>query len=419
MKSHYYFFIIAFYSSLAFGANTHFHLEKLTKGSAPERMNAAEKLNAIYQSEARDSLRYVGEKLYFFGIQHHYYPAVEKGKIILSEYFILTGKVIDGITTLKAMLPIMEKRNDNRELCLATKIISQGYVIERDAKSALYWADKSVKHARVSSNKQLKSDGLLVLSEAYLLSGKTEKALATLLLYEKIVCQEKNERKKSAVYAKLGDYYMRKGDLIRAEGYFLSSYQSAQQTNLISPIANALNNLAIIYYENNDFKQSKSFFLKALQLRLKAKDFKSISESYYNLGDFYYYSNDLENAHKWYVQSLETASNYQLKSEQNDALNALAELSKTQNDFESANKYREKQLELLKKIEIDNRADEEEIKALQLEMLQLETNSLPISNEQKAGLTLKWEWGVIALLLLLLLMKTRINSSFQDISNEK
>jgi tetratricopeptide (TPR) repeat protein len=159
--------------------------------------------------------------------------------------------------------------------------------------------------------------------------------------------------------------------------------------------------------------------LKALQLRLKAKDFKSISESYYNLGDFYYYSNDLENAHKWYVQSLETASNYQLKSEQNDALNALAELSKTQNDFESANKYREKQLELLKKIEIDNRADEEEIKALQLEMLQLETNSLPISNEQKAGLTLKWEWGVIALLLLLLLMKTRINSSFQDISNEK
>lgn len=414
MKNCCYLLIVIFLSIHAFGANTRKELEKLKSGSALERIKAAETLNAIYQSEARDSLRYVGEKLYFYGIQNHYYPAVEKGKIILSEYFILTGKVIDGITTLKAMIPTIVQRNDSKELCLIAKIISQGYVLERDAKSAQYWAEKSVKHAKDSKNKQLRSDGLLVLSEAYLLSGKSEKALAVLHRYEKIVCNEKNERKKSAVYAKLGDFFMRKGDLIRAEGYFLSSYESAKKTTLISPIANALNNLAIIYYENNDLQNSKRFFLKALQLRLKVNDFKAVSESYYNLGDFYYYSNDLENAHKWYVQSLETASNYQLKSEQNDALNALAELCKAQNDFEGANNYREQQLALLNKIELDNRVDEEEIKALQLEMLQSEVSAKAIDTDNKVGIILKWEWGVIAFLLLFLILKLRVSSNDQD-----
>ncbi len=414
MKNCCYLLIVILLSIHAFGANTRKELEKLKSGSALERIKAAETLNAIYQSEARDSLRYVGEKLYFYGIQNHYYPAVEKGKIILSEYFILTGKVIDGITTLKAMIPTIVQRNDSKELCLIAKIISQGYVLERDAKSAQYWAEKSVKHAKDSKNKQLRSDGLLVLSEAYLLSGKSEKALATLHRYEKIVCNEKNERKKSAVYAKLGDFFMRKGDLIRAEGYFLSSYESAKKTTLISPIANALNNLAIIYYENNDLQNSKRFFLKALQLRLKVNDFKAVSESYYNLGDFYYYNNDLENAQKWYVKSLKTASNYQLKSEQNDALNALAELCKAQNDFEGANNYREQQLALLNKIELDNRVDEEEIKALQLEMLQSEVSAKAIDTDNKVGIILKWEWGVIAFLLLFLILKLRFSSNDQD-----
>lgn len=419
MKNRCYFFIVLFFSSVSFAANTQKHLDKLRTGSALERMLAADKLNDIYQSEARDSLRYVGEKLYFFGIQTNYYPAIEKGKIILSEYFILTGKVIDGITTLKAMLPIIEQRADAKELCLVSKIISQGYVIERDAKSALYWAEKAVKHARASSEKQLKSNGLLVLSEAYLLLGKTKKALAALQQYEKIVCLEKNERKKSAVYAKLGDFFMRKGDLIRAEGYFLSSYESAKQTNLISPIANALNNLAIIYFENNDLINSKRFFEKALKLRLQVNDYKAISESYYNLGDFHYYSNDMVNARKWYNQSLTTAINFQLKSEQNDALNALAAMSKSQHDYESANTYREKQLELLQKIEIDNRADEEEIKALQLEMLLLENELENKFPKEKADFGMRWEWVVIAFLSVLLFLKFRFNLTFPDKSNEK
>ncbi len=414
MKNRYYLLLVTLLAIHAFGANTRKALEKLNTGSSLERINAAETLNALYQSEARDSLRYVGEKLYFYGIQNHFYPAVEKGKIILSEYFILTGKVIDGITTLKALIPTIVQRNDSKELCLVAKIISQGYVLERDAKSALYWAEKSVQHAKESKNKQLRSDGLLVLSEAYLLSGKPDKALAALHRYETIVCSEKNERKKSAVYAKLGDFYMKKGDLVRAEGYFLSSYESARKTTLISPIANALNNLAIIYYENNDLQNSKQFFLKALQLRLHVNDNKAVSESYYNLGDFYYYSGVIDKAQSWYGKSLVIATTFNLKSEQNDALNALAETCKSQKDFESANNYREQQLALLKKIELDNRVDEEEIKALQLEMLQSEMLAKANDNEQVAGFTLKWEWGLITLLVILLFLKFRISSNDPD-----
>ena len=161
-------------------------------------------------------------------------------------------------------------------------------------------------------------------------------------------------------------------------------------------------------------QNSKQFFLKALQLRLKVNDHKAVSESYYNLGDFYYYSSAIDEAQSWYGKSLAIATTYNLKSEQNDALNALAEISKSQKDFESANNYREQQLALLKKIELDNRVDEEEIKALQLEMLESEISVKANDNEHKAGLTLKWEWGLITLLVILLFLKFRISSNDPD-----
>ena len=151
-----------------------------------------------------------------------------------------------------------------------------------------------------------------------------------------------------------------------------------------------------------------------MQLRLHVNDNKAVSESYYNLGDFYYYSGVIDKAQSWYGKSLVIATTFNLKSEQNDAFNALAEICKSQKDFESANNYREQQLALLKKIELDNRVDEEEIKALQLEMLQSEMLAKANDNEQVAGFTLKWEWGLITLLVILLFLKFRISSNDPD-----
>ncbi|MEN9978140.1 MAG: hypothetical protein RLZZ569_765, partial [Bacteroidota bacterium] len=88
--------------------------------------------------------------------------------------------------------------------------------------------------------------------------------------------------------------------------------------------------------------------------------------------------------------------------------------SKSEKDFESANNYREQQLALLKKIELDNRVDEEEIKALQLEMLQSEMTAKTNDNEHKAVFTLKWEWGVITLLVLLLFLRFRLSLNDRD-----
>lgn len=397
----------------------HKEWENFRNGSGSERIQAAKELNSFYISENKDSLRVIGEELFFYGIDQHYYPAIENGKLILAEYYVSTGKTTEGISTVKALISNIQERGDEEQLSNAFRIISQGYRVEKDAKSALYWAKKAVDHAQNTIKPDHQIRGLISLAEAYYLSKDTPKAISTYLKYIEKAKKIKNNRGLSSAYARLGDIYRIKGDLKQAENFFQLSMNNAKQAKLNTPLGHAINNLAIIHFEKGDSVKARKLFEEGLNIRLKANDLQYIAESYYNLGDYQFYIGKTDLARKWYYQSFEFAKANNLKNEQRDALKALVELSKSIGDFETATSYLEQCFSIDEAIKIQQESDDNELIQLQMELYKLEVQSginKNDTNEKHLFSNLRWEWFVIGLLLLLLIVvrKRKVNASNSD-----
>lgn len=399
-------------TSTGFGQTTDQLYATYQSSQQAEKVHTAEKLSDIYVSENRDSLRSLGEDLFFYGIDEHYYPAIEKGKLILAEYYVQTGKPVQGISTAKALLGAMKERNDVKQIAIAAKIISQGYRVQKDANSAFYWAEKAVKNSNQSNDPEVKTFGLISLAEAYLMKKKTAQSIATFEQYISLSKPLKNTRGLSSAYARLGDIYRLQGNLKKAEYYFQLQLSTAKAAKLSTPLGHAYNNIAILYFEKGDTISARKEFIKALNLRLKSKDLRAISESYYNLGDYHFYINQSEKALFWYRKSMEFAENNHLWAEQKDAYRAMVEVAKASGDYEMAVGYLENVLQIEAKIQRDNMEDDEELALQQKQFLEMELKATQegfASNEHWYNY-LRWEWFVIALLLLSLIGISRKRS---------
>ena len=372
---------------------------KVEHGSPSERVNAAQDLCKIYTSENKDSLQHLGENLFYFGIDEHYFPAIETGKLILAEFYVQTGRSSDGIATAKALIGNIEERGDERQMSVVCKIISQGYRNEEDAASSFFWAQESVKYSSKSEDPETRLNGLLSLAEAYILKNKPNDGIQTFQRYIKEATPLKNHRGLSAAYGRLGDIYRQKGDLVNGEKYFQLSFKEAQAANMITPLGHAINNLAIIYFEKGDTTKARSYFQMGLKKRELANDVRAISESYYNMGDYQFYIGKPELAKGWYIRSYDYAKLHRLKNEQKDALYALATLYKEIGDYKSANMYLEQYITLEEQLIKQNLKNDEEIRSKQLDFMKKEAQakSEGYLEEDTFWDKLKWEW--IALLV--------------------
>lgn len=376
-------------------------------GSGSERVKSCDELTRHYHSEAQDSLRVLGEDLFLYGIDEHYYPAIEQGKLTLADYFILNGKTADGISMVKALLPNMEERGDDRKICTAARLISQGYRLQNDGKSANFWALKAVKSGKKNADPIVQAEGLFALAESYVLTKQVDKAITTFQEYISKIKKYKKYRSMSAAYARLGSVYQAKGNMLLASKFYRYCLKTAQLSGKSFPMANALNNIAIVYFEEGDTAKAREHFEKALVLRLKINDPKSISESYYNLGDYNFYIEQNDRAMGWYSKSLDYARKNNLKLEQADATKAMAEIAKITGDFKGATALLEQYVAYNDERIVQNSADDEEVAELQQTIAKLEAEN-KVKNEgideNKSFLssTLKWEWLVIGLLVILL-----------------
>lgn len=400
MKTYYSILAFLFLSFIGFGQDTRKLLVTYRTGSPSSKVKAASDLAAIYISENKDSLATLGEDLFYYGIDEHYFPAIETGKLILSEYYVEIGKTADGILTAKALLANMEERGDDEQLSIACKIISQGYRLEKDASSAMYWAEKSIKHSTKCSDPEVQTYGMISLAEAYILKNQKSKGIKE---YQNYLAKAKPlglKRGMSAAYARLGDIYRLAGDLKQAEKFFKESYSLAKELGLTTSLGHAINNLAIIYFEKGDTVKAREYFEIGLEKRLKAKDQRAIADSYYNIGDYQFYIGKTALAETWYKRSLEYARSNNLRNEQKDALFVLANLYKNTNDFKQANHYLERYIDLQDETIAQNLKDDEEIKNKQLEFmrLEIEAESEGLMSDDGFWKQISVEWIVIVVL---------------------
>lgn len=387
--------------------------QNFKNGTSKERVHACEKLSDYYSNASKDTLRILGEDLFLYGIDHHYYPAIERGKLTLAKYFLYNGKLNDCIVMTKSLLSNMEERGDDHMMAIACHYISDAYLRQKDKKSCYYWALRAQRHCKMSDDPVEQASSMTMLAEAYLLNGKTEKAIQTYKQFVSVMKPNREYAQVSSAYARLGDLYRLQENSNLAEKFFRYSMQYAQKSGETVYLAHAYNNLAITSFEKGDTAISREYFMKALELREKVKDIRGISESYYNLGDYHYYNSEMEKAVFWYRKSLDYSRKNNLKVETGDALEALARMAKDMEDFKEANRYNEERNVLLHEIDLINNQDESELADLKGKISQLE-KEVEVTNsgvddpapEQK----IRWEWialGVMSILVVIIALWKR------------
>ncbi|WP_300663633.1 tetratricopeptide repeat protein [Fluviicola sp.] len=348
--------------------NTRQKWKLLTNGNEAERVEAAKELHDYYQFESLDSLRMVGEILFFYGIDNHYQPAIEFGKITLSSFYIMTGRINDGIVMAKSTLQALQERGDLELLSQVCRIIASGYRKLEDGNSSMLWVKKAIAYTENNPDPKNPTAGMISLAEAYLLKNKESEAIATYKTFISKAIQLKNYHGLSSAYSRLGDIYRISQKLDLAEKFFRLSAEAAEKTHLKSPKAHALNNLAIVYFEQGDTSRARRYFLDALTIREAINDVKSISESYYNLGDYHFYLNQYGQALSWYEKSARFAQEHQLLQEEKDGLLAMARVHKANQSFDEATVCLEKAIRILSDLKLKQNSTDEELTNLQYEV---------------------------------------------------
>lgn len=398
--------IAFFLSTYLFAQDVAVLWDDFRNGSSSERVRACGELTAHYHSEAKDSLRVIGEELFMYGIDEHYYPAIEQGKLTLATWFILSGQTADGITMAKALLSNMEERGDDRMVSSTAGTISLGYVAQKDGKSANYWAKRAAKYGQKNADPLIRAESLMALAESYYLLRQPQKAIETYQQYISAIKPYKKYRSMSAAYARLGDIYRYEGKLTLTKRFFNYSMKYARLSEASIALSHAMNNMAIVFFEEGDTAKARNYFTQAMELRIRINDPKSISESYYNLGDYYFYTSNYEQAIRWYRKSLDYAKSKNMLSEQADAVKAIATLLKSTGDYKGAADELERYVELREKIDVQNSSDDEEVTDLQRTILRLEAEN-EVTNggfaTQGSG-AFKWEWLVITFLATVLIL---------------
>ncbi len=390
----------------------------LNKGGENERIEAAKKLSLYYQSESIDSLRMVGETLFFYGIDNHYQPAIEFGKITLAEFYVMNGRINDGIVMAKATLTGLQERGDMALLSNVCRIIASGYRKLDDGNSSMLWAKKAIAYNKDNHESSDKTEGIISLAEAYLLQNKEKLAIETYDEYISKAEKSKNYRGLSTAYARLGDIYRVSENFSLAEKFFKLSYRMAQKTNLTSPKAHALNNLAIVYFEKGDTTNARLHFQKALELRESVNDVKSISESLYNMGDYHFYIEQYSKALYWYQKSTDLAKKNSLLKEEKDGLLAMAQVYKEMKQFDESTKHLEKALAISSDLKLQQSADDEDLTNLQHEIWRTDFEEFKTAEIKKESSFLIYILliGVIALITTVILLFIKLNKTKKQLS---
>lgn len=342
--------------------------DELNNGNSSTRVNAAKLLRSHFDSESFDTLRKIGEILFFYGIDNHYPPAIEYGKVVIAEYYINSGRENEGINLSKGVLAAIQERGDYELLADNYRIIATGYKKIGDGNSTYLWAKKAIEVSKRSADKEEQVRGYPLLAEAFLLRGKTNDALTTYASYVKKCIRINDQRRLSSAYSRIGDIHRINGKINDAANYFQLSFQAAEKTKLTTPIGHAINNLAITYFEKGDTLKAKDYFYKSYKIREKTNNYVNICESLFNIGEYYYYTNQPKLAIEWYEKSRVLASEENIMQAEADALKCLATVCKEMGDFKAATIHLESMFTLLNKIKKENSTSYEDLTKLQLEI---------------------------------------------------
>ena len=315
-----------------------------------------------------DSLKSDAVQIMMLGYEGENDFAINIGKRSLGSYLIRTGQQLKGIEYLKAANSYFERREN---FVIQTEILNEignGYLYNGKPIEAEKFYLKSLKCGKKSPDPTSAFLAEVNLAQAYINIGNNDKAEAILQHYKTESLKRDKFEAVSSAYALLGTIAGLKSNFPLAKEYYRKSADFGFKSKATSLIAQAYNNMAIVFFQENNTNESLNYFQKALDLRIQTKNAKSISESYYNLGDYYSGVENYNEALIFYTKSEEYSKKMKLVKEELDAILAISEVYKTQNKWEQAYQEMKKVVDLQKtyfsELAIEQTADNELLESL-------------------------------------------------------
>ena len=315
-----------------------------------------------------DSLKSDAVQIMMLGYEGENDFAINIGKRSLGSYLIRTGQQLKGIEYLKAANSYFERREN---FVIQTEILNEignGYLYNGKPIEAEKFYLKSLKCGKKSPDPTSAFLAEVNLAQAYINIGNNDKAEAILQHYKTESLKRDKFEAVSSAYALLGTIAGLKSNFPLAKEYYRKSADFGFKSKATSLIAQAYNNMAIVFFQENNTNESLNYFQKALDLRIQTKNAKSISESYYNLGDYYSGVENYNEALIFYTKSEEYSKKMKLVKEELDAILAISEVYKTQNKWEQDYQEMKKVVDLQKtyfsELAIEQTADNELLESL-------------------------------------------------------
>ena len=106
-------------------------------------------------------------------------------------------------------------------------------------------------------------------------------------------------------YGNLGNIYLIRGDLVKAEAYHLKSLEIEKALGRMEGMADQYGSLGNIYKDRRDLAKAEKYYLESLLIYKMLGHQEGVAKIYGNLGNIYETRRDLAKAEEYYLKSLE------------------------------------------------------------------------------------------------------------------
>lgn len=205
----------------------------------------------------------------------------------LGEFHIYKRQVGEAEIYLKEALRLAKKSRNNREISHTYCLISQGYMIENDKDSALFFANEAIQFARRSANNNVLADAFLNQAKVFNYFGQIELSVSKALVSLQLANEMGNHYKIANYSNYIGEAQLHIRNYREAELLFLSAIESSNRIRDKRTVAIASVNLGNVYLLKKDYESALEIERKALKLFQPYDDYDGLGSAHNTIGDIF------------------------------------------------------------------------------------------------------------------------------------
>ncbi|WP_276374951.1 tetratricopeptide repeat-containing sensor histidine kinase [Chryseolinea sp. H1M3-3] len=196
-------------------------------------------------------------------------------------HFLLLGQRVESIDSLKLALTTPDV-SDTTEIHLLLTISMKYQGFQND--SAMAYASASLKKADAIQYTKGRADALLQIGRLKRDQDNAAEALTEMFTALKLYREINDQVQIANALNDISIIYANSGDYEKSLAYFKQALEIFRQMGDSKGESYALNNIGMIYQELNDDAMAKDYFLQSLKIKEKNHDIYGISRGYSNLG---------------------------------------------------------------------------------------------------------------------------------------